>query len=183
MELDPRPQPEGRALGVLGKFEALGQRRVVEQLLPEVLDQPIMQRKEEIVGRGRPVMLLRVEPTRGDVGVPGKRHAALGLDLAGTAGRRLREDRERAERCRAHRHHEPNRQSPGEHATHQPHKPPPVRPTLLREPCANSRSAMQKSLLRHQRFGRGDLHPACRAVGRGYSAARRPAIAPTVIGL
>ena len=63
---------------------------------------------QEIVGRGRAVMLLRVEPTRGDVGVPGQCHAALGLDLAGSAGRRLRQNTERTERRRPRQNRDPD---------------------------------------------------------------------------
>ena len=77
VELGARPQPEGRALGVLGKLEVFGQRRMVVARLAEVLDQRVVQRHEEIVRARRAVMLLRVEPARGDVGVPGQRHLAL----------------------------------------------------------------------------------------------------------
>ena len=77
MELDARPQPERRALGVLGELEAFGERRMVVELVAEVLDQAVVQRHQEIVGTGGAVVLLRIEPARRDVGVPGQHQLAL----------------------------------------------------------------------------------------------------------
>jgi hypothetical protein len=76
MEFEARPKPKRCALGVLGKFEMLGQRQVVVKLLAEVFDQPILHHAKEIIRRRSSVMLQRVEPTRRDVGVPRQHHAS-----------------------------------------------------------------------------------------------------------
>ena len=86
MKLDSGPQLESGALGVLGKIKALGQGRVVVPHLTEVFDQRVLQGENEIIGAGGAVMLLRVEPARGDVGVPGEHHLAARGHTAGRAG-------------------------------------------------------------------------------------------------
>ena len=50
--------------------------------IAEVFDQRVVQRKNEIVGARRAVVLLRVEPARGDVGVPGQHHLAARNDVS-----------------------------------------------------------------------------------------------------
>ena len=81
VEFGARAQPERRALRVLGEVETFGERRMIVQLVAEVLDQPVMQRHQEIVGRRRAVVMLRIEPARCDVGVPGQRQPALRRDV------------------------------------------------------------------------------------------------------
>jgi len=51
---------------------------MVVELIAKVLDQGIVHHIEEIVRRRPTIMLLRVEPTRRDIGVPGEHHAAAG---------------------------------------------------------------------------------------------------------
>jgi hypothetical protein len=85
VELEPGAQPERRALGVLGEFEVLGQRQVVVFFIAQVLDQPVVDREQEIVRAGSAVMLLRIKPSRGNVGVPRQRHLAL-RDHAASCG-------------------------------------------------------------------------------------------------
>ena len=76
MKLEPRAEPEYGALRVFGELEMLGERQVIELFVIKVLDQRVLHDVEEIVGRGAADMLLRVEPARRDVGVPGEGHAA-----------------------------------------------------------------------------------------------------------
>jgi len=85
VEFEPRPQTESGALGVLGKIEPFGQRRVVVTDLAEVFDQRILQCHDEIVWAGGAVVLLRVEPAYRNIGVPGEHHLALGNDCCGGA--------------------------------------------------------------------------------------------------
>ena len=54
MEFGARAEPERRALRVLGEVETFGECRMVVQLVAEVLDQPVVQRHEEIVGLAVP---------------------------------------------------------------------------------------------------------------------------------
>src|SRR4029077_14950911 len=105
VELDVRPQPEGSALSVLGKLKALGERRVVVTNFAEVFDQRVMQCHQEIVPARRAVVLLRVKPARGDVGMPSQYHLALGNDCRSCAGatyKRCRESRRRQRCCPQH---------------------------------------------------------------------------------
>ena len=83
VKLEAGAEPEQSALGVLGELEMLGERRMIEFPIVEILYQRVMQRIEEIVrGRG-PVMLLRVEPAWRDVGVPAEHHLAIRNDRLG----------------------------------------------------------------------------------------------------
>ena len=77
MELRARAQPERGALRVLGELEAFGERRMIVELVAEILDQAVVHRHQEVVGAGGAVVLLRIEPARRDVGVPGQRQLAL----------------------------------------------------------------------------------------------------------
>ena len=61
VEFDALAQPERCALRVLGELEAFGERRMVVELVAEVLDQAVVQRHQEVVGARRAVVLLRVE--------------------------------------------------------------------------------------------------------------------------
>src|SRR5262249_45637171 len=76
-------QPQCRTPGVLGKLEALGQCSMIIKLIPEVLDQTIVQRHQEIVGAGCTVVLLRIEPARRDVGMPSKRELSFRCGMRG----------------------------------------------------------------------------------------------------
>jgi hypothetical protein len=106
VELDALAQVEGRALGVLGELVTLGQRQMIVFLLTGIFDQGIVQSIEEVVGRRRAVVLLRVEPARSDVGVPGEHHFTLRDDCgscAAAAQKRRRESRRRQRCCLQHR--------------------------------------------------------------------------------
>src|SRR5262245_59556928 len=59
-----------------------------------VLDERIVERGEEVVGRRGAVVLLRVEPARGESGVPRERQLAFGRG----AGRHRERDRRRRDR-------------------------------------------------------------------------------------
>src|SRR6516225_8582182 len=96
---------EGAALGVLGAIETLGQCRMVVFLLAKVFYQAVMQCHQVIVrGRGA-VMLLRIEPTSGDVGVPRQHYLRFGNDSrrAGSADEGLSERSRRDRHCPQHR--------------------------------------------------------------------------------
>ena len=54
VEFEPGAQPEGRALGVFGELEMLGERQMIVFLVAEVLDQPVVDREQEIVGLAVP---------------------------------------------------------------------------------------------------------------------------------
>src|SRR5437879_9515975 len=101
MKLSSGAQFEGGALGVFGEMETFRQSRMVVTRVAEVFDQPVMQREYEIVGAGGTVMLLRVQPTRCDVGVPRKRHLAFGDSrlCAGAAHERHCQSRRPERRC------------------------------------------------------------------------------------
>ena len=86
VKLDPPTQLEGGALGVFGKLKMLSKRQVIVQLLAKVLDQRILQHVEEIVSRGTAIVLLRVEPARRNVGVPGQHHFAACGPVPGRPG-------------------------------------------------------------------------------------------------
>src|SRR5215831_2924516 len=63
--------------------------------LAEVFDQSVMQRHDEIVRAGGTVVLLRVEPARGDIGVPRQYQFAFGYHCrrrTSAARKRRRED-------------------------------------------------------------------------------------------
>ena len=81
VKLDPRPEPEGGALRVRGKFVTLGQARVIKQRLTVVLDQGIVEGIQEVVGRRCPVMLLRVEPLGRHIRMPGQDDLPFGHHL------------------------------------------------------------------------------------------------------
>ena len=66
---------------------------MIVALVAEVLDQAVVQRHQEIVRARRAVVLLRIEPARRDVGVPGKDHLSRRLDV----GHCARRDRSRTE--------------------------------------------------------------------------------------
>ena len=86
VEFEAGAQLEGRALGILGKFDTC--RRAPDDptsVARKFLISAVVQGVDEIVGRRRAVMLLRVEPARGDVGVPRQRHLALRDDRVGGA--------------------------------------------------------------------------------------------------
>ncbi len=100
MELDARPQPESGALGVLGELVFVGEREVVVSHLAEIFDQCIVQREGEIVRTRRAVVLLRVDPASGDVGVPGQGHLSPGRDVR--LGPQAANKR-RGQRCRRQR--------------------------------------------------------------------------------
>src|SRR5439155_14183982 len=72
VKLETGAELKGRALAVFGEVERLGKREMFVFLVAEILDQRILVREQEIVRGRRPVMLLRVEPARGDVAVPGE---------------------------------------------------------------------------------------------------------------
>src|SRR6516165_7435542 len=96
---------EGTALGVLGKIETLGQCRMVVSLLAKVFDQAVVQCHQEIVRGRRAVVLLRIEPAGGDIGVPSQHYLPFGYygcspDPA-DEGRSERSRRDR--RCPQHR--------------------------------------------------------------------------------
>jgi hypothetical protein len=99
MELGARTQPERGTLGVLGELEPFGESRMVVERVAVVLDQAIVQRHQEVVGGGGAVVLLRIEPARRDVGVPGERQLALrhhGAALVATRSRPRRSARQDA---------------------------------------------------------------------------------------
>ena len=88
VELDPWPEPEGGALGVRSKLVTLGQARVIKQRLAVVLDQGIVEGIQEVIGRRRPVMLLRVEPLGRHIRMPGQDHLPFGYHLGSLCPRR-----------------------------------------------------------------------------------------------
>jgi hypothetical protein len=81
VELDPWPEPEGRTRRVRGKFVTLGQARVIKQRFTVVLDQGIVEGIQEVVGRRRPVMLLRIEPLGCHIRMPGQDDLPFGYHL------------------------------------------------------------------------------------------------------
>ena len=102
VKFDTWPQVKRRALRVLGEIEFVGERQMIPFLLAEVLDQPVMQGIEEVVGGRGAVVLLRVEPARRDVGVPGEHHLARGRGVhrrPGAAHERRRKRRRRKRRA------------------------------------------------------------------------------------
>jgi hypothetical protein len=78
LKLDPLPQRERRALRVRGYREVLGQRGMVVELGALILDEGVVDRGEEVVWSSRAVVLLGVQPARGEAGVPREDDLALG---------------------------------------------------------------------------------------------------------
>src|SRR5215472_16790712 len=102
MEMDVVPQPEAGALGVLGKLEMVGKCKMIVELLLVVLDQRVLHDIQEIVAGCAAIVLQRIEPARGNIGVPRESHAAAGGEVPrrpGAADKRCRV-RRRAERRR-----------------------------------------------------------------------------------
>src|SRR6516164_5369896 len=96
---------EGAALGVLGEIETLGECRMVVFLLAKFFYQAVMQCHQEIVrGRGA-VMLLRLEPAGGDIGVPSQHYLPFGYYgcSPGSADEGHSERSRRDRRVRQHR--------------------------------------------------------------------------------
>ena len=117
VEFDPRPQSKGRALGVFGKLEPVGECRMVVADLAEVFDQGVMQRHQEIIAARRAVMLLRIEPARGDIAVPRQYHLTLGSNRFRRVGLAHKRGRQRRRRCGGGAEH----RTPGRH--HRRHIP------------------------------------------------------------
>src|SRR5262249_53897159 len=76
VKLDAVAKPKGRAFAVLIELVALRKGGMVVKFGAEILDQCIMQCREEIVWRRRAVMVLRVQPARYHGRVPGERHGS-----------------------------------------------------------------------------------------------------------
>ena len=68
---------------------------MVVERVAVVLHQPVVQRHQEVVGTGGAVVLLRIEPACGDVGVPCEGQLALRHDRRRTGARRARGQRRR----------------------------------------------------------------------------------------
>ena len=77
MELGPLAQCERGALRVRGDREPLGQGGMIEELSALILDERVVDGREEVVGCGGAVVLLGVEPARGEAGVPREGQLAL----------------------------------------------------------------------------------------------------------
>ncbi len=86
VKFDVRTQSEGRASGVFGKVEAVGERKMIEFPVAEVLDQRVMHDIEKIVRCSAAVVLQRVEPARSDICVPREHHAVLQRGVSGRVG-------------------------------------------------------------------------------------------------
>ena len=174
MELEPGPQPKGGAFGVLGHRKALGQRRMVVTHLAEVFDQRVVQRHDEIVRTGGTVVLLRVEPARGNIGVPRQYHLAFGNDCRGRG--RCAQTASRARSSPAPPSSARCAVSGSSHSSSSPRRLTSCflrRPVLLfEEPCAKCSAAMQDCLGyfldRERRAARGrSSRTRCKSTSRG----------------
>src|SRR5205814_6648760 len=78
VELDPLAQRERGALGIRRDRELLGEREMIVELRALVLDEGVVQRREEVVRRRGTVVLLGIQPAGRETGVPREDDLALG---------------------------------------------------------------------------------------------------------
>src|SRR4029077_1195318 len=87
------------------------QREMSVFIIVQILDQCIVIGKKEVVGGRGPVMLLRVEPARGDVAVPAECYLAVRNHAGGGARAAHERQRQRRRGKRARRQYP----APGQH--------------------------------------------------------------------